>query len=80
VNVSDFVKLLETQIPGAQVFAQDLTGEGNHFDAVVVSATFANQSRINRHRMVMAAVQNQWDGGLHAFTFKTYTPEEWEKV
>jgi len=57
---------------------QDLTGEGNHIDLVLVSSRFENLSRIARQQLVMAQIKDLWASGLHALTMKTWTPSEWE--
>lgn len=79
MTVEDVVKLVQTTVPGAEVFARDLTGTGDHFEAFIVSSDFVNKSRLQRHQQVLQGVQEAMKGPLHAFTFKTYTPEEWEK-
>jgi len=55
-----------------------VTGDGQHFEAVVVSAAFADQSRIRRHQLVFQALGDRMRGEIHALSIKTYTPQEWE--
>jgi acid stress-induced BolA-like protein IbaG/YrbA len=67
--------LIRDGLPGAEV---EVTGDGSHFDAVVVSGEFAGKSPIQRQRLVMATVRPQIDSGeLHAISIKTYTQEQW---
>jgi acid stress-induced BolA-like protein IbaG/YrbA len=69
--------LIREGIPGVRV---DVTGDGSHFEAVVVGDLFAGRSPIQRQRLVMATVRPQIESGeLHALSIKTFTPEEWEK-
>lgn len=71
-------RLIEQGIPDAQV---DVSGDGSHFDAIVVSAVFDGKSLLQRQRMVMATVQPQIASGeLHALSIKTYTPQQWAEV
>lgn len=64
-------------LPGADVDVTDTTGTGDHFRAVVVSAAFAGQSRVDQHRMVYDAVRAELDdGSIHALSMKTSTPEQ----
>lgn len=56
-----------------------VTGDGQHFEAVVVSAEFAGKSRIGRHKIVYQTLGDRMRGEIHALSIKTYTPEEWEK-
>jgi acid stress-induced BolA-like protein IbaG/YrbA len=69
--------LIRKGIPGVRV---DVTGDGSHFEAVVVGGVFTGRSPIQRQRLVMATVKPQIESGeLHALSIKTFTPEEWEK-
>jgi len=50
-----------------------------HFRVVVVSDGFANQMRIERHRLVHEAVAEELKSHVHALSVQAFTPEEWEK-
>ena len=64
--------LIETGIPGAQV---EVTGDGRHFEAVVVSDAFEGKSLIRRHRMVMDTVKAEIASDeLHALSIKAALP------
>jgi acid stress-induced BolA-like protein IbaG/YrbA len=52
-------------------------GDGAHFEAVVVSPTFAGASRVRRHQLVYAALGDRMKEEIHALSMKTLTPEEW---
>jgi acid stress-induced BolA-like protein IbaG/YrbA len=55
-----------------------LDGDGQHFEALVVSAEFAGKSRVQRQQHVNKILKEKFDSGeLHALSFKTLTPEEW---
>ena len=58
----------------------NVTGDGSHFQAIVVSDDFDKKSRVQQQQMVYQCVQ-QWlqSGELHAFSIKTYTIKDWEK-
>ncbi|MCX8514198.1 MAG: BolA/IbaG family iron-sulfur metabolism protein [Burkholderiales bacterium] len=51
----------------------DVTGDGQHFDAVVVSDDFINKSRLQRHRMIYAALGDKMRQEVHALSMKLYT-------
>ena len=53
--------------------AQD--GRG-HFEVIVVSGAFTGKSRIERHRMVFAAVGDLMQTDIHALSVNAYTPDE----
>ncbi len=68
-------ELIRAGVPGAKV---TVTGDGSHFEAVVVSEAFAGKSLLQKQRMVMATVNAQIASGeLHALSIKTFTPDEW---
>lgn len=54
------------------------TGE-SHFSVVVVSIAFAGKSRLERHRMVNAALAEELAGPVHALAVTALTPEEQAK-
>lgn len=55
-----------------------LDGDGQHFEAVVVSAEFAGKNRVQRQQHVYQTLKDKLaTGELHALSFKTLTPEEW---
>lgn len=67
--------LIRAGMPDADV---QVTGDGSHFDAIVVSDTFVGLSLIKRQRLVMDAVKPQITSGeLHALSIKTFTREQW---
>lgn len=47
-----------------------------HFNVVVVSPSFEGQNRVARHRMVNAALVQEFEGGLHALSLVLRTPAE----
>ena len=55
------------------------TGE-SHFSVTVVSEAFAGKSRLERHRMVNAALAEELAGGVHALSVSALTPEERAKA
>ena len=56
-------------------------GDGEHFEALVVSAQFVGKSRVQRQQMVNAVLRSYFDSGeLHALSMKTVTPEEWSAI
>jgi acid stress-induced BolA-like protein IbaG/YrbA len=55
----------------------EVIGDGQHFQAVVVSAAFAGKSRVQRHQLVYAALGDRMREEIHALSMQTLTPEEW---
>jgi acid stress-induced BolA-like protein IbaG/YrbA len=70
--------LIEQGLPGSQV---TVSGDGRHFEAVVVSEAFRGKPSIRQHRMVYGTLGDRFDSdALHALSIKTYTPEQWERL
>lgn len=58
----------------------DVSGDGRHFDAIVVSDDFINKSRIERHRLIYGALGNRMRDEVHALSMKLYTNSEWSRA
>lgn len=69
--------MIERGLPGAEV---QVSGDGRHFDAVVISQAFAGKSLLEQHRMVYAALGDKMGGDIHALTMRTYTREQWAQA
>lgn len=54
----------------------EVTGDGAHFEAVIVSAAFAGKRLIARHQLVYAALGDRMKQEIHALSMQTLTPEE----
>lgn len=52
-------------------------GDGHHFEAVIVSLAFAGKNRVERHRLVYAALGDRMRQEIHALSMRTLTPDEW---
>ncbi|OGS93955.1 MAG: BolA family transcriptional regulator [Gallionellales bacterium RIFCSPLOWO2_02_FULL_57_47] len=55
-----------------------VSGDGHHFEAVVVSEAFTGKSRVQRHQLVYQTLGDRMREEIHALSMKTYTPEEWQ--
>jgi acid stress-induced BolA-like protein IbaG/YrbA len=56
----------------------ELTGDGRHWYATIVSADFEGKRLIQRHQRVYATLGNRMKTDeVHALSMKTYTPAEW---
>ena len=55
----------------------EVIGDGQHFQALVVSSQFAGRSRVQRHQLVYAALGDRMREEIHALSMRTLTPEEW---
>jgi len=67
-------QMIKDGIPDADV---TVTGnDGVHFEALVVSPSFAGLLTIKRHRMVYATLGKLMGNEIHALGLRTETPEE----
>lgn len=70
----DIEKMIKSHLSDAVV---TVTGDGRHFEAVVVSSLFEGMSLIARQRYVYSALgDNIQNGSIHALTIKAKTPTE----
>jgi acid stress-induced BolA-like protein IbaG/YrbA len=57
----------------------EVEGDGQHFNALIVSNAFAGKRLIQRHQMVYAALGDRMREEIHALSMKTLTPEEFQQ-
>ena len=55
-----------------------VTGDGQHFEAIIVSQAFDGVNRVRRHQLVYAALGDRMREEIHALSMKTLTPAEWQ--
>ncbi len=69
--------MIEQGLPDSQV---SVTGDGRHFEAVVINDAFAGKGLLEQHRMVYATLGDKMGGEIHALSMRTYTRAQWEKT
>ena len=79
MNPRQVEELISKELPGCEVTVQDLVGDGDHLQAVVVSSLFEGKGLLEQHQMVYGALKGVLKETLHALALKTYTPEQWKK-
>jgi acid stress-induced BolA-like protein IbaG/YrbA len=52
-------------------------GDGQHFEAVIVSPAFRGKSKVQQHQLVYRALGDRMREEIHALSMQTYTPESW---
>ncbi len=55
----------------------EVIGDGQHFQALIVSPEFTGRNRVQRHQLVYAALGERMREEIHALSMRTLTPEEW---
>lgn len=67
---------IEQGLPGSHV---TVTGDGRHFEAVVITDAFAGKGLLEQHRMVYATLGDKVGGDIHALSVRTYTQVQWQQ-
>lgn len=75
MQAAEIEKLIKEALPDAKVTINDLAGDGDHYAAHVVSATFAGKSRVQQHQLVYQALKGRMGNELHALALQTSAPE-----
>ena len=55
----------------------EVAGDGQHWEAVIVSPAFEGLSRIKQHQLVYAALGERMREEVHALSMQTLTPAQW---
>ncbi len=55
-----------------------VAGDGQHFEAIIVSAEFAGKLPVARHQRVYQALGEHMHSDIHAISMQTLTPAEWK--
>ena len=71
---ADIETMIKAALPDAEVTITDLAGDGDHYAAHVVSASFAGKSRVAQHQLVYKALGGRMGGELHALQLTTAVP------
>ena len=78
MNPEEIKQLIEAGLDCSTV---EVSGDGRHFDALVVSSAFEGKNMLAQHRMVYATLGDRFDTDtLHALAIKTYTPQQWSQL
>jgi len=75
MNAREIESMIKAALPDAKVVIRDLAGDGDHYAAEVVSASFRGKSRVQQHQMVYNALKGNMGGTLHALALQTSAPE-----
>jgi stress-induced morphogen len=74
MQAEEIETMIRAAIPDAVVEITDLAGDGDHYAARVVSASFAGKSRVAQHKAVYDALGGRMGGELHALQLTTAVP------
>jgi stress-induced morphogen len=78
MQARDLEDLIRASFPNARITITDLAGDGNHYAAEVIDASFKGMNRVQQQRAVYAALKGKMDGPsgeLHALALTTKAPD-----
>jgi len=74
MQADEIEAMIRAAIPDAEITITDLAGDGDHYSAHVVSASFAGKTRVAQHKAVYEALGGRMGGQLHALQLTTAVP------
>ena len=78
MEARDIEDMIRASFPQAKITITDLAGDGNHWAAEVIDASFKGMNRVQQQRAVYASLKGKMDGPagvLHALALTTKAPE-----
>ena len=58
----------------------EVRGDGQHWEALIVSRSFEGVPKVRQQQLVYAALGDRMRNRVHALSMKTLTPEEHRRV
>jgi acid stress-induced BolA-like protein IbaG/YrbA len=75
MNAEQLKTIIQAGLPCEHI---EVTGDGVHWDAIIVSAGFEGKRKIARHQLVYATLGDRMKTNeVHALSMQTVTPDEW---
>lgn len=74
VSPEDIKQYIEAGLSCQEV---KVSGDGHHFEAIIVSDQFVGKSRVAQHQLVYTALGDRMRQEIHALSMRTLTPEQW---
>jgi stress-induced morphogen len=78
MEAHDIEALIRSDFPDAKITITAPAGDGNHWAAEVIDASFKGMNRVQQQRAVFASLKGAMDGAnapLHALALTTKAPE-----
>ena len=78
IEAQEIEDLIRAGFPQAKITVTDLAGDGNHYAAEVIDASFKGMNRVQQQRAVYATLKGKMDGAkgqLHALALTTKAPD-----
>lgn len=58
----------------------EVSGDGHHFEATIVSVLFEGKARVAQHQLVYHALGDRMREEIHALSMRTLTPAQWAEM
>lgn len=80
VSAEELKSIILEKLSAEEAIVEDQSGGcGQSFSVTIVSDVFLKKNKLARHRLVNAQLKDII-AGIHAFSQKSYTTEEWQKI
>ena len=76
MSAAEIERMILDAIPDAKITIEDLRGDGDHYAAHVIAASFKGKTRVQQHQMVYQALRGRMGGELHAMALQTSVPDQ----
>jgi acid stress-induced BolA-like protein IbaG/YrbA len=81
ISLDQVKTMIKAQLPDAEVVVKDLTGGGDHLEAIVISSEFEGKTKVKQHQLVYSSLNEALTSeAIHALALKTYTPQAWQNA
>ena len=71
-------KKIQAVLPDALIYVFNINDDGEHFEAIVIDASFEGKSLVQQQKIVMSAMKEAFETKVHAMALKTFSPSKWE--
>ena len=77
MNTTEIKATIEAGLPECEA---RVTGDGTHFEAVVICDAFDGKGMLEQHKMVYGALGDAMRTSIHALSMRTYTRRQWAQL
>jgi acid stress-induced BolA-like protein IbaG/YrbA len=74
VEPDEIKRYIQEHLPCEHI---EVIGDGQHFEALIVSEAFRGKSRVQQHQLVYKALGDRMREEIHALSMRTLAPEDY---
>ena len=71
MKITELEYLIKKSIPESEIVIKDLAGDDNHYYAIIRAKVFKGKTKLEQHKMVYDALNDNMGTKLHALQIKT---------